>query len=177
MKKYSVVVMVLSLLLLNACGIKNVEEHSVQSISDTEALSVVLKDIQRQEEDVVVKRIKKEFYDGKYVYEVELYDDSFEYDYEINEVGKILKSEKEAIKTVQDSKTKTQEGISEKEALTLVLEHANLTEQEITLVKIEKDYDDGAYTYEIDFYTNDNEYEYEVSLDGSIVKSEVEKLI
>ncbi len=175
MKKQILGLFLLSLLLLSACGLKNVDEHSSQSLNDTEVLNIVLKDIDRHEEDIVIKRIKKDFENGNNVYDIELYDESFEYDYEIDEAGKILKSEKEALKTTHNPKETSQDGITEKEALKIVLEHANLNENDISLVKIEKDYDDGQYTYELDFYTKDHEYEYEVTLEGGIIKSEHEK--
>lgn len=66
--------------------------------------------------------------------------------------------------------------ITEQEALDTALKDAEVKESDLTLKRIEKDFEDGREIYDIEFYTADKEYDYEISVsDGSIIKSEVEK--
>ena len=56
------------------------------------------------------------------------------------------------------------------------LSHAGLTAGEVTFIKAQQDYDDGRLVYDVDFYTDVNEYDYEIdAATGAVLKSEVEK--
>jgi uncharacterized membrane protein YkoI len=60
--------------------------------------------------------------------------------------------------------------LTEEQALAIALDHAGLTEEQVTYVKVEKDFDDGRWVYEIEFREGRTEYEYEVrASDGKIV--------
>ena len=53
--------------------------------------------------------------------------------------------------------------IAIEEAKAAVLSHAGLTEEEVTFVKSELEYEDGRQVYELEFYTSDyREYDYEI---------------
>ena len=64
---------------------------------------------------------------------------------------------------VQDNTTNETAMISEQEAKQIALNHAGLTEEQVTFVKSSIDYDNGRQNYDIEFYTHDQkEYDYEI---------------
>lgn len=53
--------------------------------------------------------------------------------------------------------------ISEEKAKEIALSNAGVTDEDVTFIKSEKDYDDGKTVYEVEFYTKDNrEFDYEI---------------
>ncbi len=54
------------------------------------------------------------------------------------------------------------EGITEAEAQAIALEHAGLTEQEVSRLQVRRDWDDGRQEYEVEFHGDYLEYEYEI---------------
>lgn len=65
--------------------------------------------------------------------------------------------------------------ISIEEAKNIALKHANLTADEVEFRKVELDLDDGIKKYDIKFYYNNIEYDYEIDANtGDIVSYERE---
>lgn len=63
--------------------------------------------------------------------------------------------------------------IDEARAKEIALEHAGLNEENITGYRIELDRDYGAISYEIEFYSGNYEYDYDINAEnGSIIKSQ-----
>lgn len=61
--------------------------------------------------------------------------------------------------------------IGEERAKQTALEHAGISESEIERLRIELDYDDGAMVYDVEFYHNAQEYEYEINAkNGTVVE-------
>ena len=57
------------------------------------------------------------------------------------------------------------------EAKEIALEHAGLTKDKVTFLATESEIDNGTEKYDIEFYYNDKEYDYEISaIDGKIIK-------
>ena len=57
------------------------------------------------------------------------------------------------------------------EAKEIALEHAGLTKDKVTFLATENETDNGTEKYDIEFYYNDKEYDYEISaIDGKIIK-------
>ena len=70
----------------------------------------------------------------------------------------------------------TENLISEEEAKEAALQNAGLKASEVTFTKVQLDRDDGRTLYELEFYTADSEYEYEVdAATGQVVKGEKER--
>lgn len=64
------------------------------------------------------------------------------------------------------------EKTTKEQAQEIALEDAGLTEDEVTFEEVEKGSKRGASVYEIEFYTDSKEYEYEIALaDGEIVSA------
>ena len=59
--------------------------------------------------------------------------------------------------------------LTEDQALAIALEHAGLTEEQVSYLNAHLDRDDGRWVYEIEFRKGRTEYEYEVrASDGKI---------
>ncbi len=54
------------------------------------------------------------------------------------------------------------EYIGEAKAKSIALEHAKIAERNATFIKTQLDYDDGRVVYEVDFYSGNSEYDYEI---------------
>ncbi len=71
----------------------------------------------------------------------------------------------DSITTSQNTNT----SISEDNAKSIALKDADVSESDITGMRIKQTIDDGISVYEVDFYVGNKEYEYEISAqDGSI---------
>ena len=64
--------------------------------------------------------------------------------------------------TVSPEITASSEGITEAEAQAIALEHAGLTEADISRLEVRKDFDDGRQEYDVEFHADRLEYEYEI---------------
>ena len=131
-------------------------------------------------EQVRFDRSELDYERGVAVWEIEFRHEYTEYDFEIDAyTGEILKSRTEHdddyIRSPVDEvtpppATEPAAELTKEQALAIALDHAGLTEEQVTYVKVEKDFDDGRWVYEIEFREGRTEYEYEVrASDGKIV--------
>ncbi|WP_081673328.1 PepSY domain-containing protein [Butyrivibrio sp. FC2001] len=61
------------------------------------------------------------------------------------------------------------------QALEVALEHSGYTKDEVDVIKLEKDIDDGVEKYEVDFYVGVNKYEYDIDINtGKILEYEID---
>ena len=59
------------------------------------------------------------------------------------------------------------------EAKQVALSDAQVTEEEVTNLRVETDYDDQVLVYEIDFVSGETEYDYKIrASDGTILESD-----
>lgn len=61
--------------------------------------------------------------------------------------------------------------IGEAAAKKIALDHAELTEDEVTFIKSKLDYDDGHRVYDVEFYTGGKEYDYEIDTETGDIRS------
>lgn len=61
--------------------------------------------------------------------------------------------------------------ISEEEAKKIALEHAGISEDGTTFIKTKLEMDDGAQEYEVEFYTQDIEYDYNIDAVSGDIRS------
>lgn len=52
--------------------------------------------------------------------------------------------------------------ITLEEAKQIALQHANLTEDQVSFIKADHDFDDGIEKYDVEFYMDNKEYDYEI---------------
>lgn len=157
--------------------INNVNNNINNNISMTEeeAKSIAIKAIGiPNTNDAIFRYVRVDRENGKTVYEV-----AMEYENKAYEVLIDVDS-KEVIKYSQDNLKETNQSsnnyIGVDRAKEIVLNHANLTTNDVVFKKVELDIDYGIATYEIEFYNNFIEYDYEVdAISGSILKFEKDK--
>lgn len=148
---------------------------ATQDIGLEKAKEIALRDAGLKESEVIFVTAKAGYDDGRKEYEVEFYCNGMEYDYEIDaETGKITGFDKdfEGERPVV-TETATSKEITAEEAKTAALQHAGLTEGQVSRLKVTKDYDDGVVKYEVEFEKGYTEYEYEINAEtGKILKAE-----
>ena len=99
---------------------------------------------------------------SQYVYEVEFYTGSKEYDYQINaSTGAVVSYDHDAEHYVPAGESGSL--ISESKAKEIALDHAGLTAGQVRFVHVELEYDDGRWEYEVEFYSGNTEYDYEIN--------------
>ncbi len=96
-------------------------------------------------------------------WDVEFRDGDWEYEYEIDSTGTILKWDKEydPPETVPATSDKA-ELLTAQEAKTAALAHAKLAENQVTGLRAELDLEDGKAVYEVEFTADGWEYSYEI---------------
>ncbi len=137
-----------------------------------------------------------EFDDGHFVYDVSFVADNTEYEYVIKASdGTILKKEPyntpntpvvteitptsdTTNNTGAQTTTEATSGSSQitlDDAKQIALKDAGLTESDVTFKQAKSDFDDGISVYEIDFYSNNKEYEYKIDAEtGKILDREID---
>lgn len=75
-----------------------------------------------------------------------------------------------ATETETETDTKKENYITEDEAKTKALAHAKLEGAEVTYTRVNRDTKDGQEVYEIEFYYEDKEYDYDIdALTGEVI--------
>ncbi len=118
-----------------------------------------------------ITKTEFDFEQGQFVYEIEFTADGTEYVYWIKASdGTVVKKQMEIISPDGSDKTLTA-AITLDDAKAAALKDAGLSESYVTFTKTKLDADDGMSVYEIEFYTEDAEYEYEINADSGAVYS------
>ena len=124
---------------------------------------------------------------GQFVYEVDFVANDTEYDYYISATdGSVIKKEIEFRNTAANANQATNAAnarsskenlISLEQAKQVALTDAGVNESDIRFKKTELDHDDGMLVYEIEFFKDTNEYEYEINANtGDIFSRSIEKV-
>ncbi len=114
-----------------------------------------------------------DFDDGAPIYELEFYYQDTEYDYEIDAVnGTVLSHRHKKINSGSIPSSNTSY-IGAEQAKSTALSHAGISASAAVFTKAEFDFDDGTPVYELEFYANGIEYEYEIHAGtGAVIKFE-----
>jgi uncharacterized membrane protein YkoI len=106
------------------------------------------------------------------VYELEFYAGSTKYEYDINAyTGAIVKYEQKNY-DCQSTTTGTS-NIGLEKAKSIALDHAGKSASAVTFTETKTDKDNGRTIYEIEFYSGQTKYEYEIdAITGSIIEYE-----
>ena len=184
---------------------KETEVRETESVPETEPIGIhaarekALADANLSGDEVTFTKAETDMDDGVLVYEIEFCSADYEYEYEIDAFsGKILSRSKEIRQAAntpqpgQDSESQPDESDSENSrnessaqggtigvaaAKTKALENAGVSAEAVTFTKAKLDYEDGLPFYEIEFYTADYEYEYEIdATTGRILERSKEAL-
>ena len=146
-------------------------------IGEEKAKEIALEHAGKSAADVNFVRVKLDYDDGRAEYEVEFYSDNTEYDYEIDATtGTILSYDHDAEGYTPSANTdNTGSGatenngssssagvIGEERAKEIALSHAGKSASDVKFVRVELDRDDGRQEYEVEFYSGNTEYDYEI---------------
>ncbi len=154
------------------------------SLTVDEAKNAALSDVGLRESDVTFTKARLDTEDGFAVYDIEFYTEEAEYEYEINaETGEVFSRSREVWDggrpSAQPSASPSEapsaspageEYISATEAEDAALADAGLSTSDVTFTKEKFDRDDGRAVYDIEFYSGDAEYEYEIdAVTGDVI--------
>lgn len=121
-----------------------------------------------------------DFDDGTAIYELEFYHGSMEYEYDIDAVtGKIIKHKSDleshnSAASAPSQTTPAKNYITKEEAIAIALNHAGVRSGDARFDDKEFDLDDGSALYELEFYANGKEHEFDIDArDGKVLKYEV----
>lgn len=182
MKKYGkIIIIVVGILVVIALLI--LIYFKTAFISKNEVKDIVSNNMNVSSSDLYFESIDFEM--DKSVYEVEVYYQNKDYEYKIDaKDGKIIYTDFNVNNSINDNNSNnsntndsTNNGnntatasITVEEAKTIALTHANLTEDTVSLLRTEQEYDDGVLVYEIDFTHGDFEYDYKINANtGEVV--------
>ena len=143
------------------------------SITPDEAKQAALDHAKLTAEQVVFTQAKLDYDDGRAVYDIEFYSGNKEYDYEIDaNSGKVLECDYD-IENFDISSVQVK--LSLDEAKAVALKNAKLSENDVVFTKAKLDYDDGRAVYDIEFYSGNKEYDYEIDANtGKILDRDIE---
>ena len=152
---------------------------SGSQLSLEEAKTAALQDAGLNASDVTYITAKLDYDDQIPVYDIEFYTSSHEYEYEIHaQTGAVCHREQEAYQhhdPNSDHGTGNPSGetsdIGLETAKSIAVGHAGIAIPDVTFSKTKSDYDDGYLVYEIEFFKDNIEYEYEIdATTGEILK-------
>ena len=144
--------------------------NSNNKITIEEAKSIALKHSNLDESQVSFIRSEYDFDNGIEQDEIEFYYNNNKYEYEINaKTGDIISYDYDIEKHLTSQQINDK--ITIEEAKSIALKHSNLDESQVSFMKAKYEFDDGIGKYEIEFYYNFKEYEYEINAsNGEIIK-------
>ena len=146
-------------------------------MSEEEAKSIALQRVGKTNDEVTFTRVKIDRENGITVYNVCFYDTEKEYELSIDVDTKEVVSYKEDY-LVNNNSTVTNPNntanyIGTDRAKEIALNHAGLSINNVRFSKVELDVDYHIATYELEFYYNYYEYDYEIdATTGEILKYE-----
>ena len=166
----------------NLIGNTVVEVNTAKQISVDEAKKIALAHAKLAEKDVIFVNVELDYENNRPVYDVEFYSGNVEYDYDIDALTKEIVSSDFDIEnydiSVQTTAAQQETAapyadIGIEKAKAIALAHAGLSQDKVSFVKAELDYEDGIKVYDIEFYSGNVEYDYEISVaDGSIISAD-----
>lgn len=162
-----------------ATGINTVAISSTKKQIGVEgAKQIALAHAKVAQKDVTFIKVELETENGRLVYDIEFYSGNVEYDYDIDAVSGDIVSYDYDIENydipvqpteVQQTNVDTVD-IGVEKAKDIALSHAGHSLDKVSFVKAEIDYEDGIKVYDIDFYSGNVEYDYEINAaTGSIL--------
>ena len=157
--------------------------QNAAGISQEKAKEIALKHAGLSSNQVTFIKVSRDFDNGREEYSIDFIKNGKEYDYDIDaKPGEIISYDIEGnrapnINNGVNSNNTTQNaaGISQEKAKDIALNHSGLSRNQVTFGKIERDFDDGIYKYDIEFYVNGREYEYDIDANtGNILEFSID---
>lgn len=168
-------------------SVSNKQQTADNKITLDAAKAKALADAGVSSSNITFTQAEFEYDDGITVYDIEFYTSTQEYEYEINAAtGAIEDKSIESLKKNTDKKqSKTTDTVKASNSATYIginkakskaVDHAGLSISSVTFSKAKLDTDDGRTVYEIEFFKDGIEYEYEIDASsGEILEYDVEQ--
>ena len=149
-------------------------DNNQVTMSEDEARNIALQRVGKTQDEATFTRVRLDRENSVTVYDVYFYDTEKEYELSIDVDTKEIISYKEDYLNNQGNNTNpSDQYIGVEKAKEIVLEHAGLSSSDVNFSKVELDVDYHIATYEIEFYHNYYEYDYEIdALTGEVLKYE-----
>ncbi len=150
--------------------IKQTESTAAGRITLEEAKNIALSHagIAASEASFTITKLDRD--DDREEYDIEFMAADYKYEYEIDaESGKVLSNSKEM--RIKQTESTAAGRITLDEAKNIALSHAGIAASEASFTKTKLDYDDGREEYDIEFLSDDYEYEYEIDSQSGAVLS------
>ncbi len=150
--------------------IKQTESTAAGRITLDEAKNIALSHAGIAASEASFTITKLDHDDGREEYDIEFTAADYKYEYEIDaESGKVLSNSKEM--RIKQTESTAAGRITLDEAKNIALSHAGIAASEASFTKTKLDYDDGREEYDIEFLSDDYEYEYEIDSQSGAVLS------
>lgn len=121
--------------------------------------------------DVTFIKSVLDYDDGRKVYDVEFYSGNKEYDYEIDaQSGQVVSFDYDVENWTIPTTPATGTDIGSEKAKQIALQNAGLSESQVTFVRVQADYDNGRKVYEVEFYSGNTEYDYEIDATNGAIR-------
>lgn len=153
-------------------GDKNQLPNSAQISLDT-AKEKAITDAGISSSEVYYTKGKLDHDDGILVYDIEFYTSTHKYEYEIDaNTGEVHSKSVEVIQTnTGNNGNNNGNYIGIEKAKAIAVSHSGFSVTDVVFSKAKLDHDDGIVVYDIEFYKNGMEYEYEINaITGEILE-------
>ena len=145
-------------------------------IGEAKAKEIALSDAGLTASGVSFIRVQMDWDNGRPEYEVEFYSGNKEYDYDIDAYTGQIRSrdfdvENFVIPSTGTNTSTSTTDIGAEAAKSAALKHAGVSASAATFVKVQQDWENGQRVYEVEFYSNGKEYDYEIAASNGQVLS------
>lgn len=174
----------------NTINISNTT-NSQQTLGVQKAKEIALNHTNLNQDNVFFTKAKLDKDDSTLVYEIEFFSNNTKYEYEINAYNGQIQEFKtknnlstDLVTPPTDSSSSSNantnidatSSISLEQAKQIALNHANLSQNNVFFKKAKLDHDDGMKIYELEFYSNNVEYDYEINAsNGAILEFDIDE--
>ena len=140
-------------------------------IGSDAALSAALRHAGVASSGATLLKSQFDYEDGRMVYEVEFLAGQTKYEYDIDaSTGDVVAYQQETRPTQSASGT----DIGSAAAQSAALAHAGFSQSQVTGLRAVPDFDDGIYSYEVEFWVGSTEYDYDIDgYTGGVISFEV----
>lgn len=161
---------------LDISGIVGATGSVDQYIAQDQALSAALEHASLSADSITVTEFKLDSDDGRTRYEIEFLTDTDEYEYEVDAfTGSVIHAEKDAIKLPSTGSDQTGTYLTTAQAKDIALKAAGVSASDVIFVRAQLGEDDGRMEYDIEFYINGTEYDFEIdAVTGAILSYDME---
>lgn len=165
---------VITIISISLIGCSNSEVLNNKKVTIDEAKEIALKHAGLTGDQVSFVEVESDVDNNIEKYNIEFYHGDKEYDYEINSAnGEIIKYDYNMEYDKNENNVNSVVNISEEQAKEIALNHAEITSDKVSFIKVEMDVDNGTQKYDIEFYYNNIEYNYEIDTNtGDILSYE-----